>query len=120
MNSPIPSGYQARSDELRGRVIAITGAGEGIGQAVALAAAAHGAEVILIGRTLRKLERVHAQIAQLKQREASIAPLDLEKARSPATTTSSPMRCCALRATWMACCTTPACWAVLRRSSNTM
>lgn len=80
MNHRIPSGYQAQADELRGRVIAITGAGEGIGQALALAAAAHGAEVILIGRTVRKLEAVHAQIAQLKQREASIAPLDLEKA----------------------------------------
>jgi NAD(P)-dependent dehydrogenase (short-subunit alcohol dehydrogenase family) len=80
MNHPLPSGYRAKADELHGRVIAITGAGEGIGQALALAAAAHGAEVVLIGRTVRKLEAVHAQIALLKQREASIAPLDLEKA----------------------------------------
>jgi NAD(P)-dependent dehydrogenase (short-subunit alcohol dehydrogenase family) len=80
MNHPIPSHYQAGPDALHGRVIAITGAGEGIGQALALAAAAHGAQVILIGRTVRKLEAVHAQIAQLQQCEASIAPLDLEKA----------------------------------------
>jgi NAD(P)-dependent dehydrogenase (short-subunit alcohol dehydrogenase family) len=80
MNSTIPANYQAAPDELHGRVIAITGAGEGIGQAVAVAAAAHGAQVILLGRTVRKLEAVHQRIAQLKKCEASIAPLDLEKA----------------------------------------
>ena len=74
------SSYQAAADELRGRVIAITGAGDGIGQAVALAAAAHGAELVLIGRSVGKLEAVHARIAALHKAEASIAPLDLERA----------------------------------------
>ena len=73
--------YQAGPDELRGRVIAITGAGDGIGRAVALAAAAHGAELVLIGRSVGKLEAVHARIAALNQAEASIAPLDLERVR---------------------------------------
>jgi NAD(P)-dependent dehydrogenase (short-subunit alcohol dehydrogenase family) len=72
--------YQAAPDELRGRVIAITGAGDGIGRAVALAAAAHGAELVLIGRSVSKLEAVHAQIAALHKAEASISALDLEKA----------------------------------------
>jgi NAD(P)-dependent dehydrogenase (short-subunit alcohol dehydrogenase family) len=72
--------YRAAPDALRGRVIAITGAGDGIGRAVALAAAAHGAELVLIGRSVHKLEAVHAQIAALERAEASIAPLDLEKA----------------------------------------
>jgi NAD(P)-dependent dehydrogenase (short-subunit alcohol dehydrogenase family) len=72
--------YQAGPEELRGRVIAITGAGDGIGQAVALAAAAHGAELVLIGRSVAKLEAVHARIAALNKAEASIAPLDLERA----------------------------------------
>jgi NAD(P)-dependent dehydrogenase (short-subunit alcohol dehydrogenase family) len=72
--------FQAQPDDLRDRVIAITGAGDGIGQAVALAAAAHGAQVILIGRNVRKLEAVHTRITQLKRAEATIAPLDLEKA----------------------------------------
>jgi len=49
-------------------------------RAVALAAAAHGAELVLIGRTVSKLEAVHAQIAALNQAPASIAPLDLEQA----------------------------------------
>jgi len=78
--SKIPPSWAAQPDELQGRVIAITGAGDGIGAAIALAAAAHGAEVVLIGRTVRKLTALHARIAALKKSEASIAPLDLEKA----------------------------------------
>ena len=58
----------------------VTGAGSGIGRAVALALAAAGAEVILHGRNVRKLEAVHAEIAKLGAPEASIAPLDLERA----------------------------------------
>jgi len=58
----------------------VTGAGSGIGRAVALALAQAGAEVILLGRTVRKLEGVHAEIAKLGGPEASIVPLDLERA----------------------------------------
>jgi NAD(P)-dependent dehydrogenase (short-subunit alcohol dehydrogenase family) len=72
--------FQPQPQTLTGRVIAVTGAGDGIGRAVALAAADCGAEVVLIGRTVRKLEDVHARIAALGRAEASIAPLDLEKA----------------------------------------
>ena len=72
--------FQPRADELAGRVILVTGAGDGIGRAVALGAAAHGAEVVLVGRTVRKLEAVHEQIAALHRAEAVIAPLDLERA----------------------------------------
>lgn len=72
--------YQPPAGALRGRAIAITGAGEGIGRALAIATATLGAEIILIGRTVSKLEAVHAQIATLGQAEASIAPLDLERA----------------------------------------
>ncbi|MCX7036864.1 MAG: YciK family oxidoreductase [Proteobacteria bacterium] len=65
---------------LAGRVIAITGAGDGIGRAVAMDAAAHGAQVILIGRTSRKLEAVRSDIVALHGERALIAVLDLEKA----------------------------------------
>jgi len=85
MNTAAPAAdtyrrFEPASDALAGRVIAITGAGDGIGRALALAAAGCGAEVILIGRTVSKLEKVHAQIAALGRAEASIAPLDLERA----------------------------------------
>jgi len=80
MNAALTAAHRAAPDELEGRVIAVTGAGDGIGRAVAVAAAAHGAEVVLIGRTVKKLEAVHALIAALNRSAASIAPLDLEKA----------------------------------------
>ncbi|HEV7631371.1 MAG TPA: YciK family oxidoreductase [Steroidobacteraceae bacterium] len=67
-------------DELQGRIIAVTGASDGIGRAVATAAAAHGAEVILLGRNLRKLQAAHADIEAVHGPVASMAQLDFEKA----------------------------------------
>jgi NAD(P)-dependent dehydrogenase (short-subunit alcohol dehydrogenase family) len=80
--SPVfdPRTHTAAPDELAGRVIAITGAGSGIGRAVALACAAHQATLILIGRHTGALEAVHSEIAAAGHPQASIAPLDLEKA----------------------------------------
>jgi NAD(P)-dependent dehydrogenase (short-subunit alcohol dehydrogenase family) len=75
-----PRAIQPRADELRGRVIALTGAGDGIGRAVALACAAHGAHLVLIGRTPKKLAAVHELIEQAGAGSASIAVLDLETA----------------------------------------
>jgi NAD(P)-dependent dehydrogenase (short-subunit alcohol dehydrogenase family) len=77
--------YQPPPGLLRGRVIAVTGAGDGIGRAVAVAAARLGAELVLIGRTVRRLEAVEAEIAAPVEfapaaPAASIAPLDLERA----------------------------------------
>ena len=58
----------------------VTGASSGIGRAVALALAQAGAEVILHGRNVRKLEAVHAEIEKLDAPAATILPLDLERA----------------------------------------
>ena len=75
-----------RPDELAGRVVAITGPTAGIGRALALECARRGAEVILLGRNLRKLEAVHAEIEALSRHDGGsvapplIAPLDLERA----------------------------------------
>jgi NAD(P)-dependent dehydrogenase (short-subunit alcohol dehydrogenase family) len=66
--------------ELAGRIIAITGAGSGIGRAVALACARHQANVVLIGRDAAKLDAVHGEITAAGSPEASIALLDLENA----------------------------------------
>jgi len=75
-----PRDHRPRADELAGRVLAVSGASDGLGRAVALAAARHGAELILIGRNATKLESVHAEISAAAAREPSIALLDLEKA----------------------------------------
>jgi NAD(P)-dependent dehydrogenase (short-subunit alcohol dehydrogenase family) len=75
-----PRTFTPSADELAGRIIAITGPTRGIGLAVALACARHGATVVLVGRNVKKLEAVHAEIAALGREEATIAPFDLEKA----------------------------------------
>jgi NAD(P)-dependent dehydrogenase (short-subunit alcohol dehydrogenase family) len=75
-----PRRHVAAPAELAGRVIAITGAGDGIGRAVALACAAHQAQVVLIGRNARQLEALHTEISASGAPEPSIAVLDLEKA----------------------------------------
>lgn len=75
-----PRTYNARPDELSGRVIAVTGASSGIGRAVALACAKSGATVVLVGRNARKLEGVHSEIEAAGSPEPVIGVLDLEKA----------------------------------------
>jgi NAD(P)-dependent dehydrogenase (short-subunit alcohol dehydrogenase family) len=72
--------YQPAANVLQDRVILITGASDGIGKAVAQAAAAHGATVLLHGRNVRKLETVYDTIVAAKQPRPSIVPLDFEKA----------------------------------------
>jgi len=72
--------------ELAGRVIAITGPTAGIGHALALECARRGAEVILIGRNVKKLEAVRSEICALRTLkgeavlEPCVAPLELERA----------------------------------------
>lgn len=66
--------------QLNGRVIAITGATGGIGRAVALAAAREGAELVLIGRNVLKLQGLHAEIEQIAPGRSLMAQLDMEKA----------------------------------------
>lgn len=52
----------ANTGRLAGKVAIVTGAGQGIGAAIAEAYAAQGAKVIITGRTLAKLEEVAARI----------------------------------------------------------
>ena len=72
--------YQASPNLLQGRIILITGAGDGIGKAAAISCAALGAKVILAGRTLAKLEQVFDQIVAAGGAEPVIYPVDLEGA----------------------------------------
>lgn len=72
--------YQANKDLLSGRVILVTGAGQGIGRVAAIVYATYGATVILHGRKVKKLESVYDDIQALGREEAIIFPFDFEKA----------------------------------------
>jgi NAD(P)-dependent dehydrogenase (short-subunit alcohol dehydrogenase family) len=76
----IPNDYKPPADLLAERVILVTGAGDGIGKAVSLAFAAHGATVILLGRTTPKLESVYDDIVTGGGAKPAIYPLDLQGA----------------------------------------
>lgn len=72
--------YQAPGDLLKGRIILVTGAGDGIGRAAALSFARHGATVILLGRTIAKLEKVYDEIEAAGGPQPAIFPLNFEGA----------------------------------------
>lgn len=76
----IPDDWQPRSDYLNERVILISGAGSGIGAAVAASSARHGATVILLDKIVRNLERVYDAIESAGAPQAAIYPMNLEGA----------------------------------------
>lgn len=73
--------YTYPTDVLRDRIILITGASDGIGKALALQAASLGAQVILHGRNVSKLEKVYDEIEAMEAApRPSIAVMDLATA----------------------------------------
>ena len=76
-----PKTYEYADDVLKGRIILITGASDGIGRALAIHVATLGAQVILHGRNTKKLEAVYDDIEAIKGAACpSIAVLDLASA----------------------------------------
>ena len=73
-------GYAPPAELLKDKVVLITGAGGGIGSAVAQASARAGATVVLLGRTVSKLEAVYDAITAAGGPEPAIYPLNLEGA----------------------------------------
>jgi NAD(P)-dependent dehydrogenase (short-subunit alcohol dehydrogenase family) len=73
----IPSDFIPDRDLLKGRAILITGAGSGLGRALAIECARAGASVILAGRSGAKLDRVYDEIEAMGAPQPAIAVLDL-------------------------------------------
>ncbi len=76
----IPKQFTPEPGLLAGRVILITGAGSGLGAALARECARAGASVVLAGRNGAKLERVYDEIEAMGAPQPAIAMLDLATA----------------------------------------
>lgn len=72
--------YSIENANLTNKTILVTGAGAGIGRSAALTYAKLGATVILLGKTVSKLEAVYDEIIALGLTEPAIIPLDLKGA----------------------------------------
>jgi NAD(P)-dependent dehydrogenase (short-subunit alcohol dehydrogenase family) len=78
-----PRTYEYADDILKDRIILVTGATDGIGRALSLHAASLGAQVILHGRNVSKLEQVYDAVEAIEGApRPSIAVLDLASANS--------------------------------------
>ncbi|MCK5828782.1 MAG: SDR family NAD(P)-dependent oxidoreductase [Methylococcales bacterium] len=62
---------------LKGQTILITGAGGGLGSTAALALAKQGAHIILLDKSIPKLEKIYDAILEVKATEPTIYPFDL-------------------------------------------
>ena len=71
--------YQAPANLLADKIILVTGAGDGLGRAASVAYAQHGATVILLGRTQKKLESVYDEIVGNGFPEPLLMPVDLSR-----------------------------------------
>jgi NAD(P)-dependent dehydrogenase (short-subunit alcohol dehydrogenase family) len=76
----IPDDWQPRKDLLKERIILVTGAGNGIGAAVAKSYAQYGATVILLDKVIRNLEQVYDTIESVSGVKPAIYPMNLEGA----------------------------------------
>ncbi len=74
------AGYCPAATALQDKIIMVTGAGDGFGRSLALNFAKHGATIILLGKTIKKLEKVYDEIEKEGGSQPAIMPMDLEKA----------------------------------------
>ena len=75
--------YAPEAGSHAGRIILVTGAGDGIGAALSLALARQGATVALLGRTQRKLVRTYDRIVADGGPQPALLPFNLETAAAP-------------------------------------
>ncbi len=69
--------YSPPQDLLAGRVILVTGAADGIGRAVALAYARHGARLILMDHSRKGLQSLHDELSSAGATPPLLCPADL-------------------------------------------
>ncbi|MGD8478421.1 MAG: SDR family NAD(P)-dependent oxidoreductase [Burkholderiales bacterium] len=79
---PDPNHYRAPENLLAQRVVLVTGASRGLGRAVALACAKHGANVVLNARNVDLLDSLYDAITAHGLPEPATLPLDLATAGS--------------------------------------
>jgi NAD(P)-dependent dehydrogenase (short-subunit alcohol dehydrogenase family) len=72
--------YKAPLNSLKDKVILVTGAGDGIGRCAAINYAQLGATVILLGKSVEKLEAVYDRIESMGAPKPAILPLNLATA----------------------------------------
>jgi NAD(P)-dependent dehydrogenase (short-subunit alcohol dehydrogenase family) len=72
--------YSARPELLKDRVILVTGAGRGIGAAAARTYAAHGATVLLLGKTEANLTALYDELEAAGYPQPVVIPFNLETA----------------------------------------
>jgi NAD(P)-dependent dehydrogenase (short-subunit alcohol dehydrogenase family) len=73
----LPDDWEPDAGLLNDRIILITGAADGIGRALALGCAGHGATVVMLDRNVRGLEKAYDEIVAAGHPEPAIYPLDL-------------------------------------------
>jgi NAD(P)-dependent dehydrogenase (short-subunit alcohol dehydrogenase family) len=72
--------YVPTADALQGRVILVTGAAAGLGNAIAKACAQYGATVVLLDKEMRRAEEIYDEIVKAGYPEPAIYPLDMQGA----------------------------------------
>ena len=76
----VPSNYKPQPDCLKDKVILITGTGDGIGATAAKTFAKHGATIILLSKTEKKIVAINDEIVDAGYPQPAIIPMNLEEA----------------------------------------
>ena len=76
----IPANFKPQANCLKDKIILITGTGDGIGATAAKTFAKHGATVILLSKTEKKIIDVYDEIVNAGHPQPAIITLNLEKA----------------------------------------